>query len=156
MTLCTHERECLFGEIDGDSKMRLNAFGEIVQEEWEQTGIVRANVELDAFVVMPNHVHGILVIVGGKDDPEGLCKGDPPGRPYMELGRPYMETGRPYVDPTGPVAGSLGAIMGQFKAVVSRRINVLRGTPGWTVWHRNYFERIVSDRAPAEQRPALH
>ena len=135
VTLCTHERECLFGEIDGGGAMHLNEYGGIVLEEWERTGIVRANVILDALVVMPNHVHGILVIMDGEAD----GKGDPPGRPYSSSAEGL------YQHPTGPVAGSLGAILGQFKSIASKRINALRGTPGWTVWHRNYFERIIPD-----------
>jgi REP element-mobilizing transposase RayT len=51
----------LFGEIVGE-EMRLNKVGEIVQEEWLRTGEIREDVELDSFVVMPNHVHGIIVL----------------------------------------------------------------------------------------------
>src|SRR3970282_109225 len=62
VTICTKNRECLFGEIV-DGKMRLNHSGQIVQEEWSRTSIVRPDVELDAFVIMPNHVHGIICFV---------------------------------------------------------------------------------------------
>ncbi|MFO7322215.1 MAG: transposase, partial [Chloroflexota bacterium] len=61
VTICAYERWPLFGDIV-DGEMRLNAWGEIVQGEWAQTAIVRPNIELDAFVVMPNHIHGIIVI----------------------------------------------------------------------------------------------
>ena len=52
----------LFGEI-ADGQMKLNEFGEIVRAEWERTAIVRPNVELGVYVIMPNHVHGILIFV---------------------------------------------------------------------------------------------
>ena len=139
VTVCTHERECLFGEIDAEGAMRLNEWGEIVQEEWERTEIVRANVSLDAFVVMPNHVHGILVIMGVDGPGARAQEGDPPGRPYTS------STRGEYQHPTGPMAGSLGALLGQFKSITSKRINALRATPGWTIWQRNYFERIIPD-----------
>lgn len=61
VTLVTHRRECLFGEIV-DGEMRVNAQGEIARAEWFQTAVVRPYVMLrdDEFVVMPNHVHGII------------------------------------------------------------------------------------------------
>ena len=64
ITIVTHDRECLFGEIV-DGEMRLNEFGEIARAEWFQTAVVRPNVVLhpDEFVVMPNHIHGIIWIV---------------------------------------------------------------------------------------------
>ena len=59
VTLCTHQGACLFGDIlDGD--MVLNELGTIVQDEWLQTETVRSYIELDAFAVMPNHLHGII------------------------------------------------------------------------------------------------
>lgn len=66
VTLVTWQRECLFGEI-GQGKMALNEIGEIVREEWERTAAVRQNVELGEYVIMPNHVHGILVFVDDGD-----------------------------------------------------------------------------------------
>ena len=63
VTICTQHRECLFGEVIED-RVELNPYGEIVRDEWLQTAIVRPYVLLDAFVVMPNHVHGIIVITG--------------------------------------------------------------------------------------------
>jgi REP element-mobilizing transposase RayT len=62
VTVCTYLRECLFGEINEHGVMVANRFGQIVEEEWLQTVTLRPYVELDAFVVMPNHVHGIIVI----------------------------------------------------------------------------------------------
>ena len=61
VTVCTYNHELLFGEIPCDA-IRLNEFGEIVAEEWLRTVTVRENIELDSFVVMPNHLHGLVVI----------------------------------------------------------------------------------------------
>ena len=61
MTICVHDRECLFGEIE-NGEMVLNDMGRIVAEEWRRTETVRSNVITDEFIVMPNHIHGIILI----------------------------------------------------------------------------------------------
>jgi REP element-mobilizing transposase RayT len=62
VTICTHQRAHLFGDIV-DGAMVLNSSGKIAVEEWNQTAILRDTIELDAFVVMPNHIYGIVVMV---------------------------------------------------------------------------------------------
>ena len=61
ITICCKDRECLFGEIK-NREMILNANGIIAYNEWLQTSKIRPNVELDVFVIMPNHIHGIVII----------------------------------------------------------------------------------------------
>jgi putative transposase len=61
VTICSQNRDCLFGDIQ-NGKMVLNNTGRIVFDEWMKTPLLRPNVELDEFVVMPNHVHGIIMI----------------------------------------------------------------------------------------------
>jgi len=61
VTTCTHLQECLFGRVI-QGEMILNDFGKVVETEWLTTADVRRNIELDEFVVMPNHFHGILII----------------------------------------------------------------------------------------------
>ena len=127
MTICTRNRECLFGEIVED-KTVLNELGRIVETEWLKTSEVRADVRLDAFVVMPNHLHGLLPI--DRTDSGGLSVG---------ATRRVARTPRP----AGPGAGTLGAIIGQFKSLAMKRINSVRGTPGLPVWQRNYYEHMI-------------
>ncbi len=136
VTFVAHDRECLFGDVV-DGVMRLNAFGEIVRDEWFRTAVVRPYVMLapDEFVVMPNHVHGIIWIVRDHRQGDAARRGDPPGRPYPP--------GRPDDRPRGPAAGSVGAIIGQIKSIAAKRINALRGTPAAPVWGRNYYEHII-------------
>lgn len=133
VTICTHERTCLFGEVV-DGVMVLNAWGEIVREEWFRTARLRPYVVLheDEFVVMPNHVHGIIWIV----DAVGA------NRRFAPTTRVAPTRGTP-TPPAGPDAGSLGAIIGQFKSAVTKHINAHRGTPGAPVWQRNYYEHII-------------
>lgn len=63
ITACTHNHENLFGEIV-NGEMRLNELGQIVQFTWEDLVNHVNGIELDEFVIMPNHIHGIIIIVG--------------------------------------------------------------------------------------------
>ena len=63
LTLCTWNRECLLGEIV-EGEMRLNPLGRIVEGQWNAIPKRFPTVELDEFTIMPNHLHGILTIVG--------------------------------------------------------------------------------------------
>ncbi len=213
VTLCTHERAHLFGQVV-DGAMQLNECGEIVRAEWFQTAVVRPYVVLnpDEFVVMPNHIHGIIWIVGNDNGDDGVDNGGdarndgsggdtprddgdgrrdggdrsrnggdgrrnggdgrrddgdgrrdgtvgaqrrcapttccapttfPPGATPTSTGRATRGA-----TPTNVVPGSLGAIVRSFKSVVTRRINIMRNTPGAPVWQRNYYEHIIrTDRA---------
>ncbi len=145
ITICTHQRECLFGEVV-DGEMRLNEYGKIVAEEWLNTARVRANVELHEFVVMPNHFHAVLEIVGANR----LAPVDANHRfAPVDATRRFAPVGASRLAPTdprkprAPAPGSLGAIMSQFKSIVTKRINTLRGTPAMPVWQRNYWEHII-------------
>jgi len=115
VTICAHQKTCLFGGVV-DDRVILNETGEIVMDEWLNTAVTRPYVELDAFVVMPNHFHGILFII---DDPlgsRGMARHAPMNHPRREFGK--------------PVPGALPTIIGAFKSAVTRSTNVLRNTPG--------------------------
>ena len=129
ITIVAWQRERLFGEI-ADGEMMLNDFGKIVHNEWEQTAVVRPNVELGDYVVMPNHFHGILVFV---DDGA------------YTVGTQNVGATRRVAPTTTLQSGSLGAVMAQFKSIVTKRINVLRGVSGIPVWQRNYYDHIIRD-----------
>ncbi len=75
LTLCTHDKVCLFGDIV-NGEMQLNHFGRIVSEEWQKPEVIRKEIKLDEFVVMPNHLHGIVVI-------GCCCRGDRPVAPTV-------------------------------------------------------------------------
>ena len=62
VTLCTRDHVCFLGDVV-DGRIQLSSLGEIVAEEWQKTPQIRPNVELDEWIVMPNHVHGIIVIL---------------------------------------------------------------------------------------------
>ena len=126
VTICTHQQACLFGEVSGES-IALNPLGQVVEDEWLRTTTVRPNVVLDKFVIMPNHVHGIIMIAKH-------------GRGTMHRAPTTERFGK-------PVSGSLPTIVRAFKRAATKRINHLRGTPGLPVWQRNYYEHIIRDDA---------
>ena len=70
VTICTHRRECLFGEVV-DGKMVLNPFGRVVATYWQRMPRHFPRVQLGAWVVMPNHIHGIIIITDEGDDDGG-------------------------------------------------------------------------------------
>lgn len=112
--------------------MCLNAIGEIVQAEWLRTGEIRKEVELDAFVVMPNHIHGILFLHGGVG---GHGKHNVRANSRAPLPEPKLHR-KPK---------SLGSLIAGFKSSVTVKINKQRGLPGHPVWQRNYHDYIVRD-----------
>ena len=140
VTICVKDRHCLLGEVR-QGRMCLSACGRIAAEEWLRTAEVRDNVHLDAFVVMPNHVHGIIAIVGNND--------------VGATGPVAPTTAAPITTdaerPCGPESNSLGAIIGQYKSVVSKRIQRLWKSSGQTLWQRNYYEHIVRGRKDLER-----
>jgi len=119
VTICTYDRDLLFGEII-DGCLRPNPLGTIVAREWVKTRQVRPNVGIDARVVMPNHLHGIIVI--------------------RDALRGHQRDG---ASPLQSPSQTIGAIVRGFKAAATRQINDVRDTPGVTVWQRNYHEHIV-------------
>jgi REP element-mobilizing transposase RayT len=60
VTICSYERRCVFGRVI-DGQVQVNEIGAIIEEEWFRSPIFR-KIVLDAFVVMPNHIHGIVFI----------------------------------------------------------------------------------------------
>lgn len=130
VTICTHNRECLFGKII-DGNINLNDWGNVVVHEWLKTAEIRDKIEMDAWVVMPNHFHGILVI-------DGCCRGTARRAPTDN--RAPTTTVERYGQ---PVSGSVPTVIRSFKSAVTKRINEIRQTPGTKLWQRNYWEHII-------------
>jgi len=132
VTIVVHERECLFGEII-NGEMRSAQFGKIACVEWFKTMELRPNVNLwdDEFVVMPNHIHGIIWI---EDCSVGARRRRAPTEQFGK-----------------PVAGSLPTIVRAYKSVVTYKINEFRSTRGSTVWQRNYYEHVIRNGTDHER-----
>jgi REP element-mobilizing transposase RayT len=135
VTVCTYERRCIFEDAD------LKA----VPEEVWHTVIGASGGFIDDFVVMPNHVHGIVWIADrsavGARQPGGRL--EEPGRPTSAASNTDDAVASPLRTAVGPPSGSLGAIVGSFKSATAKRINNLRNSPGAPIWQRNYHEHII-------------
>jgi REP element-mobilizing transposase RayT len=133
ITTCTKDRAHLFGRIipgcrrdDGRTVKQCNGYGAIVSDCWQALAGVHPNIRLDDYVVMPNHFHAILVFTGPVADVFGT-----------RLDRaPKMSTRRNM---------ALSRLIGRFKMQTAKGINRLRGTPGTSVWQRNYWEHVIRD-----------
>ena len=128
VTLVTYRRDCLFGEIVNE-EMILNGFGKIAAECWRAISDHFPFVELGAYVVMPNHVHGIIVINNGR------------GTIYRA----------PTIEQFGkPTVGSLATVVRTYKAAVTRRIGREHNATG--IWQRNYYEHIIRDEKDLQNK----
>lgn len=124
VTICAHQRAHLFGEIV-DGVMQLNRWGEIAQTEWFKTAELRPYVKLyeKEFVVMPNHIHGIIWLVEN-----------------VGTRRRRVPTAEAFGK---PVAGSIPTIVRAYKSAVTYAVNKLENSRGAVVWQRNYYERVI-------------
>ena len=154
VTICTQDRVHLFGQVV-DAEMQLNPYGRVVDTYLSRIPDHFPHVTLDAWVVMPNHVHAIITITadhrrgdaildslsGMMDDADSDTSSALSGDCRIASPLP------PPQHPTGAPSGSLGAIVGNFKSIATRRINRMRHTPGADVWQRNYWEHIIRNQA---------
>ncbi len=161
ITICTHEMECLFGHVEND-EMILNQAGQIAYDEWLRTPQIRPNVSLDVFEIMPNHMHGIIIInelpITGRG--ESNSPGAIPGLPFNmaggdELNSPGAMPGLPFNMPDegecySPLLNpafrspskTVGSIVRGYKSAVTKQINLLGNHK--TVWQRDYYEHIIA------------
>ena len=121
VTICAAERKCLLGRIE-KGEMQENMLGRLVRTHWMEIPSDFPSVELDAFVVMPNHVHGMIHLHRRVAANEEQCT-------FAEFGKPQT--------------GSIGWLVRSFKARVTREARQALQRPSLTVWQRNYFERVV-------------
>ena len=121
VTVCAEGRGCFFGQVS-DGRIELNDAGCMIDSCWNQLRERSPNLDLDQFVVMPNHIHGIVVILG-----------------EQSLGAQ-----------SGAQAVTLGSIVGAFKSITTD--NYVNGVESkdWTrfdgrLWQRNYYEHVIRD-----------
>jgi REP element-mobilizing transposase RayT len=133
VTVCAHQKEHLFGQIV-EGEMRTNEYGEIVRLYWKHLPRRHPGVQLDSFIVMPNHIHGIIIVGAVHEPPKTAGV-------IHEL---------PLRHATGAIRKSplrrrmlLPNVIGYFKMKTGKRINQLRARPGAAVWQRNYYEHII-------------
>ena len=123
VTICTHKRQCLFGEIC-NGKMLLNQIGKIVAQEWLKSAEIRQEIALDEWIIMPNHLHGIVVINNKLGASLAPLREDECGKRKPK---------------------SLSSFIGGFKSSLTKRINTICEHNNSVIWQRNYYEIIVRD-----------
>jgi REP element-mobilizing transposase RayT len=129
VTIVTYQRDLLFGEIK-NGEMHLNALGGIADECWRAIPDHFPNVELAAHVVMPNHMHGILVF-NNNDVDANASTSTGRGTIYRAPTEQFQK----------PVPGSLPTIVRTYKSAVTRRIGREYNITG--IWQRNYYEHVI-------------
>ncbi len=167
ITICAFQRHCLFGQVV-DGEMQLNEFGQMAAEEWLHSKEIRQEIDFDEWIIMPNHLHGIVLIEStapaGENGQISLPQaGDPEGaNNHLPLRQPPVGANGclpssslclpssswrndPYrlVPPMRP--RSLASFIAGFKSATTKRINTLRDAAGTPVWQRNYYDHIIRD-----------
>ena len=161
VTIVVRNRRCLFGDVDGND-MRLNEAGDMVAAVWNSMTLRFADIDLDGFVVMPNHIHGIIVLTHGETpsvgaplvgahgivNAHGIVGAPIPDRDTGEIGAIGANVG--IGAPRG--APTIGDIVGAYKSLTT--VHYTRGVTndGWRpfaglLWQRNYYEHIIRDDA---------
>jgi len=153
VTVCTRDRALLFGDVV-DGAIRLNQAGAAVDAAWHAILDHFPRISVDEFVVMPNHVHGILVFDDFRDGSAGVQHAAGVGGQHAAVVAAQHAAplqGRdpqfgPQPSPSLPLhvtPGSLGAVVRSFKSAATKRINELCGAPGNAVWQRNYYDHVI-------------
>jgi REP element-mobilizing transposase RayT len=122
--------------------MKLNLLGQYAYKQWKQIPQRFENVELNEFVIMPNHIHGIIVIVSGRGEGLENSHNFPPKSTFSNPSSLH-DQGTPQFN--GTVPGSIGAIIQNFKSGTSRKINAMPDMTNVKIWHSNYYDHIIRD-----------
>lgn len=121
ITICTKQKQCIFGDIK-NRKIRLNALGSIADKYWQEIPQHFANVALDVYTIMPNHLHGILWIMESSENSNKTRK-------FGDIG-----------------IESISSVIRSYKAIVTKQINKICNTKGLSVvWQSRYYEQIIRD-----------
>jgi REP element-mobilizing transposase RayT len=126
--MVTQNRKLLFGKVM-DGEMVVNDLGRAVEKLWLEIQEHFDGVNVDTFVVMPNHLHGIIEII---KDNRPSCVGATHESPLP-------------IQRHGPKPGSIGVIVGLFKATVSKKYHEMTNTQNTRLWQRNYYEHVIRD-----------
>jgi REP element-mobilizing transposase RayT len=148
VTIVTWGRLMVFGKIE-NGEMKLNRYGEIVQKWWDDIPNHFPNVETGAFVIMPNHVHGIIIITEERRGTVPVPHDTTNHQHGMEIAQ--IEDGMNRGGETPPLRRStLGQIVAYFKYKSTKEINALDGGRIAKLWQRNYYEHIIRNEHEME------
>ena len=145
ITICTKNRICFLGDIKND-KMILSDIGKTLKEEWLKTEEIRTNVMLDEFIIMPNHIHGIIIISNENTDSpvETHCNVSLPQnvaqQTYNNKNKNIAE--KNYKNKFGPQKNNLSSIIRGFKSTTTKQINIRCGY-GHFAWQPKFYDHII-------------
>jgi REP element-mobilizing transposase RayT len=134
VTLCTKRMVNWFGDVV-DGTMRLSPIGEIVADEWRRTEQIRPDVSLDQWIVMPNHLHGIVVI-----QETALVEMNERSSTSVETHRD-ASLQEPKRNRFGPQGNNLASIVRGFKSASTKRIHALGHEE--FCWQPRYYDHII-------------
>ena len=141
ITICTYRKENILGYII-DGKIKLNVLGKITVREWLRTFQIRENIQLDEYMVMPNHFHGIIILTE-KEGHNSLCPYKNNQKSDNRRGTMYRAHPSTYESFGKPISGSIPTIIRLFKSAVTRGIKRLDYPFLYSIWQRNYYEHII-------------
>ena len=145
VTICTQAKKCLFGEIV-EGNMILNEAGSIVQRIWDTLPQRFGSLVLDAFQIMPNHVHAIFVLPGpGLESALAVATGAPVIQPYVDRVVNKGTASHPPTSGDTPPRTSMGDVVGAFKSISTIAVNKFMSRPGARPLHENFYEHIIRD-----------
>lgn len=130
VTICAYNRQCLFGRI-ADHKVKLNRLGEIASEELAKTATIRTNVRIAQSIVMPNHVHAIMVIASETEWTQRAASLHEKFGPGREFG--------------GLQPGSLHAIVRAYKSAVTKSVHGIARIG--RIWQPRFYEHVIRNEA---------
>ena len=150
VTICTKNRINYFGEIKND-KMVLNEIGKIAKHEWIKTAELRENVELDEFIIMPNHFHAIIIINENKNDCRDVASNVSKNKIEIETNpnteedvARYVSTfNEKYYSDISPNPKSLSSIIRGFKSAVTKECNSQKIN---FKWQPKFYDRIIRNQ----------
>lgn len=172
ITICTENRVCVFGDVE-NGKMKLSEYGKIVYDEIRKLPTYHKRIVLDEWIVMPNHIHliiqlghndfdnGISTVGDGGDGgtgtgprtrtgfgpvekihefslpgPEPIPESGPPPKPTIDEIKHYRKMRRKMLIPK---------FIGKLQMLTSKKINLLRKSPGQKNWQSNYHDHVIRD-----------
>jgi len=137
ITICTKNRKHFFGEIV-DGEMVLNKIGVIVWDEWLISEKIRKNIILDKFVVMPNHIHGIVII----NNPDVVVDGDVVDGRDVASQRLYGGNHKKMSN-ISPKKTSLSHMVRELKSAITRKSREINPNFGW---QSRFHDHIIRDK----------
>jgi REP element-mobilizing transposase RayT len=143
VTIDVQNRECLFGEIV-DGEMILNEAGKMVEEQWNALPERFPSIDLDLHQVMPNHFHGIIVIVGA------AFMAAPSLVVIRDMAMQNIDENGAGTSPALTIKPTLGDIVGAFKSIITNEYIKGVDNDNWPrfykhLWQRNYYEHVIRD-----------